>query len=125
MEDGAVAGVMFESKEGRLAIRARVTVDCTGDGDIFGRAGAGADTDIEERDIHHCMNTSWIWGGCDIDALDRVQDRRRDGLFRVHGPRACAVRRTVRTAVRVLAQRRGAVHGAAAVGLFSGGCRRT
>jgi hypothetical protein len=67
MEDGAVAGVVFESKEGRLAIRARVTIDCTGDGDIFGRAGAGADTDIEERDIHHCMNTSWIWGGCDMD----------------------------------------------------------
>jgi hypothetical protein len=41
-------------------------VDCTGDGDIFGRAGAGADTDIEERDIHHCMNTSWIWGGADM-----------------------------------------------------------
>src|ERR1700733_4176743 len=66
LEDGAVTGVMFESKEGRLAIRARVTVDCTGDGDIFGRAGAGADTDIEERDIHHCMNTAWIWGGCDM-----------------------------------------------------------
>jgi hypothetical protein len=66
VEDGAVAGVIFESKEGRLAIRARVTVDCTGDGDIFGRAGAGADTDIEERDIHHCMNTAWIWGGCDM-----------------------------------------------------------
>jgi hypothetical protein len=66
MLDGAVAGVVFESKEGRLAIRARVTVDCTGDGDIFERAGAGADSDIEERDIHHCMNTSWTWGGCDM-----------------------------------------------------------
>jgi glycine/D-amino acid oxidase-like deaminating enzyme len=67
LQDGAVAGVVFESKEGRLAIRARVTVDCTGDGDIFSAAGAGADTDIEERDIHHCMNTSWIWGGCDMN----------------------------------------------------------
>jgi hypothetical protein len=66
LEDGAVAGVVFESKEGRLAIRARVTVDCTGDGDIFGRAGAGAETDIEQRDIHHCMNTAWTWGGCDM-----------------------------------------------------------
>lgn len=66
LEDGAVAGVVFESKQGRLAIRARVTIDCTGDGDIFGRAGAGAETDIEERDIHHCMNTSWLWGGCDM-----------------------------------------------------------
>ena len=70
----------------------RVTVDCTGDGDIFDRAGAGADTDIEERDIHHCMNTSWIWGGVRHDALDRVQDRRRGGLLRLHGarPRRCA-----------------------------------
>ena len=66
MEDGAVAGVVFESKEGRLAIRARVAVDCTGDGDMFARAGAGADTDIEERDIHHCMNTSWLFGGVDM-----------------------------------------------------------
>jgi FAD dependent oxidoreductase len=66
MQDGAVAGVVFESKEGRMAIRARVTIDCTGDGDIFGRAGAGADTDVEERDIHHCMNTAWIWAGCDM-----------------------------------------------------------
>jgi hypothetical protein len=66
VEDGVVAGAIFESKEGRLAIRARVTVDCTGDGDIFSRAGAGADSDIEERDIHHCMNTAWIWGGCDM-----------------------------------------------------------
>ena len=66
LDGGAVTGVVFESKEGRLAIRARVTVDCTGDGDIFGRAGGGADTDIEERDIHHCMNTAWIWGGCDM-----------------------------------------------------------
>jgi FAD dependent oxidoreductase len=67
MQDGAVAGVIFESKEGRQAIRSRITVDCTGDGDIFGRAGTGADTDIEERDIHHCMNTAWIWGGCDMN----------------------------------------------------------
>ena len=37
-----MSGEIIESKEGRLAIRARVTVDCTGDGDVFGRAGAGA-----------------------------------------------------------------------------------
>jgi len=67
MEDDAVAGVVFESKEGRLAIRARVTVDCTGDGDIFSRAGMSWDSDVEERDIHHCMNTAWIWGGCDMN----------------------------------------------------------
>ena len=103
----------------------RVTVDCTGDGDIFGRAGAGADTDIEERDIHHCMNTAWIWAGCDMTRWIAFKTGDAAGVRRLHGARALAVRRAVRAAVRVLAQRRGAVHGAAAVGLFGGRCRRT
>src|SRR5215472_12138233 len=35
VEDGRLTGAVFESKEGRLAIRAAVTIDCTGDGDRF------------------------------------------------------------------------------------------
>lgn len=67
MEDGRVAGATFESKEGRLAIRAKVVVDATGDGDIFARAGAAYVNDIEEADVHHCMNTSWLFGGVDMN----------------------------------------------------------
>jgi hypothetical protein len=63
---GAVAGAIFESKAGRQAIRAKVTVDATGDGDLFARAGAACESDIEESDIHHCMNTSWLFGGVDM-----------------------------------------------------------
>jgi len=37
--DGAVEGVVFETKSGPLAIRARVTVDCTGDADVAMQAG--------------------------------------------------------------------------------------
>jgi hypothetical protein len=66
LEEGRVAGIVFESKEGRLAIRSRVTVDCTGDGDIFHRAGAASDNDIDERDIHHCTNTAWLFAGVDM-----------------------------------------------------------
>jgi hypothetical protein len=66
VEDGAVRGVVFESKAGRRAILAGVTVDATGDGDLFARAGAACETDIEESDIHHCMNTSWLFGGVDM-----------------------------------------------------------
>ncbi|HSI57526.1 MAG TPA: FAD-dependent oxidoreductase [Ideonella sp.] len=62
-----VKGVVFESKEGRMAILADVVVDATGDGDLFARAGAAFDNDIEEADVHHCMNTSWMFGGCDMD----------------------------------------------------------
>src|SRR5437868_5705511 len=35
-----VEGVVFETKSGPLAIRARVTIDCTGDGDVAVQAGA-------------------------------------------------------------------------------------
>jgi hypothetical protein len=61
-----VRGVVFESKEGRMAILAKVVVDATGDGDLFARAGAAYDNDIEEADVHHCMNTSWLFGGVDM-----------------------------------------------------------
>jgi hypothetical protein len=68
LRDGNVAGVIFESKEGRKAIRAAVTIDCTGDGDIFHRAGAASYSDIDTRDIHHCINTAWLFGGVDMRA---------------------------------------------------------
>src|ERR671914_2002407 len=38
--DGRIDGVIFETKSGPLVIRARVTVDCTGDGDVAVQAGA-------------------------------------------------------------------------------------
>ncbi len=67
VEDGAVRGAIFESKAGRQALRAKVVVDATGDGDLFARAGAACETDIEKDDIHHCMNTAWLFGGVDME----------------------------------------------------------
>lgn len=95
MRDGAVAGLIFESKEGRKAIRAAVTIDCTGDGDIFHRAGAASYGDVDTRDIHHCINTAFLFGGVDMqrwidfkttkpDAFAAFMDRGRSlcgGLF--------------------------------------------
>lgn len=66
VEDGAVRGAIFESKAGRQAVFARVVVDATGDGDLFARAGAAFESDVEENDIHHCMNTAWLFGGVDM-----------------------------------------------------------
>lgn len=40
MRDNAVKGVVLESKSGRLAVLAKVVIDCTGDGDVFSFAGA-------------------------------------------------------------------------------------
>ncbi len=67
MEDGRVRGAIFESKAGRQAVRAKVVVDATGDGDMFARAGAAYESDIEAADIHHCMNTAWLLGGVDME----------------------------------------------------------
>jgi 2-polyprenyl-6-methoxyphenol hydroxylase-like FAD-dependent oxidoreductase len=66
VEDGVVRGATFESKAGRQAIRAKVVVDATGDGDLYARAGAAYESDIDASDIHHCMNTAWLFGGVDM-----------------------------------------------------------
>ncbi|BBC73378.1 FAD-dependent oxidoreductase [Altererythrobacter sp. B11] len=67
VSDGAVRGVVFESKAGRQALRAKVVVDATGDGDVFSRAGAQFETDIEQGDVHHSANTAFMLGGVDMD----------------------------------------------------------
>jgi len=66
LEEGKVRGAIFESKAGRQAVRARVVVDATGDGDMFARGGAAFESDIDAADIHHCMNTPWLFGGTDM-----------------------------------------------------------
>jgi hypothetical protein len=67
VEEGRVAGVLFESKSGRQALMAKVVIDATGDGDIFARAGAEFDSDIEAGDVHHSMNTAFMLAGVDMD----------------------------------------------------------
>ena len=63
MDGSRVAGCIFESKEGRRAVLAKVTIDATGDGDLYARAGSGFDTEVDQRDIHGCMNTAWMFAG--------------------------------------------------------------
>jgi FAD dependent oxidoreductase len=65
--DGAVHGVVFESKEGRQAIFADVVVDASGDGDVFARAEAAFDSDIDAKSMHHSINVAWLWGGVDMN----------------------------------------------------------
>jgi hypothetical protein len=67
VQDGAVKGVIFESKEGRQALMAKVVVDATGDGDVFARAGADYENDIEQGDTHHAVNTAFLLGGVDMN----------------------------------------------------------
>jgi FAD-dependent oxidoreductase family protein len=55
-----VKGAIFESKEGRRAILAKVVVDCTGDLDVIAQAeGKGGN-------VQHCINTAFTWSGVDF-----------------------------------------------------------
>jgi hypothetical protein len=67
VEDGAMRGAIFESKEGRHAILAKTVVDTTGDADLLARAGLSFDTDSDETDIHSCINTAFMIGGVDME----------------------------------------------------------
>jgi succinate dehydrogenase/fumarate reductase flavoprotein subunit len=66
VQDGKVAGVIFESKEGRFALLAQVVVDCTGDGDIFAGAGASFESDFDAEGAHARLNTSFRFGNVDM-----------------------------------------------------------
>jgi hypothetical protein len=61
-------GVLFESKEGRRAILAKVVVDATGDLDVCAGAGAPYESDVEAEgsNVQHCVNTAWMWAGVDF-----------------------------------------------------------
>src|SRR5882672_10698460 len=67
IEEGRVTGVFFECKSGRQALRAKVVIDGTGDGDVFARAGAEFESDIDQGDVHHSMNTGFLIAGVDMD----------------------------------------------------------
>jgi hypothetical protein len=67
LEGATVRGAVFESKEGRHAVFAKVVVDATGDADLIARAGAQCWSDIDETDIHHCINTAFLLGGVDME----------------------------------------------------------
>jgi hypothetical protein len=97
VEDGAVRGIVFESKEGRQAIYGQVVVDATGDGDVFARASAAFDSDIDAKSMHHSVNVAWTWAGVDMnrwiafrleqpDAFGALMERGRQELGEVERP---------------------------------------
>lgn len=69
VERNRVLGCLFESKQGRRALLAKITIDATGDGDLYAAAGAAHDAVVDARDIHACMNTAWLFGGVDMAAF--------------------------------------------------------
>ena len=74
MEGNVIKGVIFESKEGRQALFAKIVIDATGDGDIFGQTdpvchGKSGLTGENQRDDQTAL--VWRVGGVDYDAYAR------------------------------------------------------
>ncbi len=80
VEDGAMRGAIFESKEGRQAILAKTVIDTTGDADLLARAGLSFETDSDETDIHSCINTAFMIGGVDMERWLAFRAHDRDGF---------------------------------------------
>src|SRR6266508_2713968 len=61
-------GAIFESKQGRRAILAKIVVDCSGDLDMCATAGVPYESDVEGKgaNVQHCVNTPWTWDGIDF-----------------------------------------------------------
>ena len=65
VEDGTIKGVIFESKEGRKAIMAKVVIDATGDGDIYANAGAPYASLADGQCRSNTTALVWRMGGID------------------------------------------------------------
>jgi FAD-dependent oxidoreductase family protein len=83
MDGASVRGAFVETKSGRTAISAGVTVDCSGDGDVAARAGApmvagdGAAGQLQSSTVLFDI------AGVDMDAFVEAQ-RAHPDLYRTH-----------------------------------------
>lgn len=58
--DGGIKGVVFETKSGPVVIQAKVTIDCTGDGDVAAFAGAPFELGREEDGLVQPMTLMFL-----------------------------------------------------------------
>lgn len=71
VHDETIRGVVLESKSGRLAVLAKIIIDCTGDGDVFSFAGA----DFEQRDLP--MGLVFRVGGVDTGKAEEFIHKKK------------------------------------------------
>ena len=68
MDGGTIRGVLFESKSGCMAIKAKVVIDASGDGDVFGAARADHVRHVHRIGLVHRL------GG--LDTVDRKKAKK-------------------------------------------------
>ena len=92
VEEGRCTGVIFESKEGRKAILAKIVIDATGDADICRQSGAPTSSAIDDE--CRCGSTALVYrlGGVDHKRYSQWRTANPDdaaalaaGAAKIHG----------------------------------------
>ncbi|HWP60419.1 MAG TPA: FAD-dependent oxidoreductase [Candidatus Acidoferrales bacterium] len=81
----AVRGVVFETKSGPIVIRARVVIDCTGDGDVAARAGAPFEIGRQEDQLAQPMTLMFRVTEFERAAFENYVKKHPDQWRGVHG----------------------------------------
>ncbi len=67
MEDTPLRGVVFETKSGPVVVKAKVTIDCTGDGDVAAFAGAPFEVGRSMDRMVQPMTLMFLIGGFNFE----------------------------------------------------------
>ncbi len=71
VENNVIKGVIYESKEGRKVVMAKIVIDATGDGDIFYQTGAPYFCSSSDRTRSNKTALVWRMGGVDFEGFAR------------------------------------------------------
>ncbi len=74
VENGAVKGVIFESKSGRQAVLGNIIIDATGDGDLLPSANATFDTYLDPKSRSSMLALVFRIGNCNYQKLCDFRD---------------------------------------------------
>lgn len=89
-KDGRVESVILAAKSGLFAVKAKIYIDCTGDGDLS--AWAGAVTEFgDENGVAMPATLCSLWDGIDsqkprVSQASLLDKAYQDGIFRVDDP---------------------------------------
>ena len=96
MEGNVCKGVVFESKEGRKAVFAKIVIDATGDGDLFRQTNTPFEISSDPQTRGRVTTLAWRIGGVDSWAYNEWRENHpqaaaamREGVSKVAGTYRC------------------------------------
>ena len=82
--DRGIDTVICSAKDGLFAVRAKIYIDCTGDGDLSALAGAEFKKGDDETGEMMAATLCGLWEGADFSRTSGLQSKRLEDAFRDH-----------------------------------------